>query len=473
MPAEPQPRKFPEGFLFGTKTSAHQMEGSVHADGRGVSIWDTYSHTPGATHHGDTADVTSDHYRRLDQDLDLAAELGAPAFCFSIAWPRVQPTGSGPANQRGLDFYRRLVDGLRRRGITPVATLFHWDMPQPLEDAGGWPARDTAGRFADYAALVAGALGGEVEMWVTLNEPWCASWLGYAKGEHAPGRQDVGLAAAATHHLLLAHGRAVQALRAAVPAARVGIDLNLQPPRPASQHEDDLAAVRLADGNLNRLFLDPVLRGEYPADMLAHYAGRVPGFSVVQDGDLRVIAEPTDFLGVNFYAPRTVCASTRMAEARAAGYWVPVSPAADALSADLGAVEVHRPDLELTAMDWEIEPAALSELLRRVRDEYGDRPLYVLENGMANDDYVTPDGEVRDPERIDYLRSHLGAVLDAVDAGVDVRGYFLWTLLDNFEWAYGFSKRFGLTWVDYPTGARTPKSSFAWFRDTVRAHALT
>jgi beta-glucosidase len=310
-------------------------------------------------------------------------------------------------------------------------------------------------------------------MWVTLNEPWCASWLGYAKGEHAPGRQDVGLAAAATHHLLLAHGRAVQALRAAVPAARVGIDLNLQPTRPASQHEDDLAAVRLADGNLNRLFLDPVLRGEYPADMLAHYAGRVPGFSVVQDGDLRVIAEPTDFLGVNFYAPRTVCASTRMAEARAAGYWVPVSPAADALSADLGAVEVHRPDLELTAMDWEIEPAALSELLRRVRDEYGDRPLYVLENGMANDDYVTPDGEVRDPERIDYLRSHLGAVLDAVDAGVDVRGYFLWTLLDNFEWSYGFSKRFGLTWVDYPTGARIPKSSFAWYRDTVRAHALT
>jgi beta-glucosidase len=472
VPTEPQPRKFPEGFLFGTKTSAHQMEGSVHADGRGVSIWDTYSHTPGATHHGDSADVTSDHYRRLDQDLDLAAELGAPAFCFSIAWPRVQPTGSGPANQRGLDFYRRLVDGLRRRGITPVATLFHWDMPQPLEDAGGWPARDTAGRFADYAALVAGAFGGEVEMWVTLNEPWCASWLGYAKGEHAPGRQDVGLAAAATHHLLLAHGRAVQALRAAVPAARVGIDLNLQPTRPASQHEDDLAAARLADGNLNRLFLDPVLRGEYPADMLAHYAGRAPGFSVVQDGDLRVIAEPTDFLGVNFYAPRTVCASTRMAEARAAGYWVPVSPAADALSADLGAVEVHRPDLELTAMDWEIEPAALTELLRRVRDDYGDRPLYVLENGMANDDYVTPDGEVRDPERIDYLRSHLGAVLDAVDAGVDVRGYFLWTLLDNFEWSYGFSKRFGLTWVDYPSGTRIPKSSFAWYRDTVRAHAL-
>ncbi|MGD1053035.1 MAG: family 1 glycosylhydrolase [Candidatus Dormibacteria bacterium] len=472
VPAGRPSRRFPEGFLFGTKTSSHQVEGSVHADGRGISIWDTYSHTPGATHHGDNADVTSDSYRRLEEDLDLAAELGAPAFCFSIAWPRIQPAGSGPANQRGLDFYRRLVDGLHRRGIAPVATLFHWDMPQPLEDAGGWPVRDTAERFADYAALVAGALGAEVGMWITHNEPWCASWLGYAKGQHAPGLQDVGLAAAATHHLLLAHGRGVQAIRAANPAARVGIDLNLQPTRPASQHPDDLAAARLADGNLNRLFLDPLLRGEYPADMLAHYAGREPGLSVVRDGDLRVVAEPTDFLGVNFYAPRTVCARTRMAEARAAGFWVPANPPADALTADLGAVEVHRPDLELTAMDWEIEPAALTELLLRVRDDYGERPVYVLENGMASDDYVTPDGEIHDPERIAYLHGHLGAVLDAIDSGVDVRGYFLWTLLDNFEWSYGFSKRFGLTWVDYPTGARTPKSSFAWYRDTIRAHAL-
>jgi beta-glucosidase len=472
VPTDRQPRRFPEGFLFGTKSSGHQVEGSVHADGRGTSIWDTYSHTPGATRHGDTADVSSDHYRRLDQDLDLIADLGAPAYCFSVAWPRVQPTGSGPANQRGLDFYRRLVDGLLRRGVTPFVTLFHWDLPQPLQDAGGWPARDTAGRFADYAGIVAQALGGQARMWVTHNEPWCPSWLGYAKGQHAPGRQDVGLAVAATHHLLLAHGRAVQAIRAAVPGAQVGIDLNLQPTRPASQHQDDLAAARRADGNLNRLFLDPVLRGEYPADMLAHYAGHAPGFSVVQDGDLRVIAEPTDFLGVNFYEPRMVCATSRMAEARAAGYWVPASPAADALNADLDAVEVHRPDFERTTMDWEIEPAALTELLLRVRDDYGPRPLYVLENGMANDDYVTPDGEVRDPERIAYLRGHLGAVLDAIDAGVDVRGYFVWSLLDNFEWSYGFSKRFGLTWVDYPTGTRIPKSSFAWYRDTVRAHAL-
>jgi beta-glucosidase len=452
--------------------SAYQVEGSVSADGRGVSIWDTFSHTPGATRHGDTGDVTSDHYRRLDQDLDLVAELGAPAFCFSVAWPRIQPLGSGPPNQRGLDHYRRVVDGLRRRGVTPVLTLFHWDLPQPLEDAGGWPVRDTAGRFADYAAIVAGALGDQVEMWVTENEPWCPSWIGHAKGEHAPGRRDIGLAAAATHHLLLAHGRAVQAIRAAVPGARVGIDLNLQPTRPASDHEADLAAARRADGNLNRLFLDPVLRGEYPADMLAHYAGRRPGFGVVQDGDLAVIAEPTDFLGVNFYAPRTVCAPDRMAEARAAGFWVPASPPEDPLGVDLRAVEVHRPELARTTMDWEIEPGALTELLLRVRDEYGPRPLYVLENGMAGDEYVTPDGEVRDPERIAYLRGHLGAVLDAVDAGVDVRGYFVWSLLDNYEWANGFAKRFGLTWVDYPSGARIRKSSFAWYRDTIRAHAL-
>jgi beta-glucosidase len=472
VPTERPARRFPDGFLFGTKTSAYQIEGSVHADGRGISIWDTFSHTSGATRNGDTGDVTADHCRHLDQDLDLIAELGAPAYCFSVAWPRVQPTGIGPANQRGLDFYRRLLDGLLRRGVTPMVTLFHWDLPQPLEDAGGWAVRDTAGRFADYAALVAEALGPQVAMWVTENEPWCASWLGYAQGVHAPGRRDLGLAAAAHHHLLLAHGRAVQAIRAAVPGAQVGIGLNLQPVRPASDHEDDCAAARRADGNLNRLFLDPLLRAEYPADMLAHYAGHKPGFDVVESGDLSIIAEPLDFLGVNYYAPRTVCASTRKAEARVAGYWVPVSGSDDVLAADLRTVDVHRPDMQRTAMNWEIEPAALTELLLRIRDDYGPRPLYVLENGMSGDDYVAPGGQIQDIERIAYLQGHLGAVLDAIDAGVDVRGYFVWTLLDTFEWSLGFSKRFGLTWVDYPSGARIPKASFAWYRTTVGAHAL-
>jgi len=472
MPTEPPARGFPEGFLFGTKTSAYQVEGSVDAGGRGASIWDTFSHTPGTTLHGDTGDVTADHYRHLDQDLDLIGELGVTAYCFSVAWSRVQPLGGGPVNQPGLDFYRRLVDGLRRRGVMPVVTLFHWDLPQALENAGGWTARDTAGRFADYAAIVAGALGPEVGMWATHNEPWCAAWIGYGTGNHAPGRRDLGLAVAATHHLLLGHGRAVQAIRAAVPGAQVGIDLNLLPVRPASDHDDDRAAARRADGNLNRLFLDPVLRGEYPADMLAHYARHRPGFEVVQSGDLAVIAEPLDFLGVNFYGPMKVCAPTRMAEARAAGYWVPAAPPTDPLNADLRDVEVHRPGFERTPMDWEVEPGALTELLLRVRDDYGPRPLHVLENGRASDDYVSPDGEVRDPERIAYLAGHLGAVLDAIAAGVDVRGYFVWSLMDNFEWGHGFSKRFGLTWVDYPSGTRIPKASFAWYRDIIRAHAL-
>ena len=472
MPPDHRPRRLPDGFLLGTKISAYQVEGSVGADGRGASIWDTFSHTPGTTRHGDTGDVSADHYRRVEEDLDLVAGLGAPAFCFSAAWPRVQPQGSGPANQRGLDFYRRLVEGLRRRGVAPVLTLFHWDLPQALEDAGGWAVRDTAGRFADYAALVAGALGPEVEMWVTLNEPWCASWLGYAVGSHAPGRRELGLAAAAAHHLLLGHGRAVEAVRAAVPGARVGIDLNLVPMRPASDHPDDVAAAWRSDGNLNRLFLDPLLRGEYPADMLLQYAGRTPGFGVIQEGDLAVIARPCDFLGVNYYAPRTVCAPNRMDETRAAGYWVPRDPPADAFNADLQNIEVHRPEYQRTPMGWEIEPAGLTQLLLRLRDEYSPPPLYVMENGRACDDYVTPGGEVHDPERITYLRDHLAATLDAVDAGVDVRGYFVWSLLDNFEWAHGFSQRFGLTWVDYPSGARIPKASYSWFRDTARAHAL-
>jgi beta-glucosidase len=462
---------FPAGFLWGTKTSAYQIEGSVDADGRGRSIWDTFSHSPGATRNGDTGDIACDHYRRLDEDLDLLARLGAPVYCFSVAWPRVQPTGTGAANQRGLDFYRRLIDGLLRRSIVPIGTLYHWDLPQPLEDAGGWVSRDTVGRFSDYAGIVAGALGDTVGTWITLNEPWCSAWLGYATGEHAPGIRDRGMAAAATHHLLLAHGAALRVLRSTVPAAKVGIGLNMQPIRPATDHDDDRAACRRVDGNLNRLYLDPLFKGRYPADMLEYHSGDRPGFDVVADGDLEMISQPIDFLGVNFYSPTTVCAPTRRAEARAAGYWVP-APDHAAPAADLHAVHVLRPDTPRTQMGWEIEPGALTEIMVRVRDEYGTLPLYVTENGAAFDDYVGPDGEVRDGERIEYLDGHLHAVLDAVAAGVDVRGYFVWSLLDNFEWAYGFSKRFGLTWVDFRSGERIPKASFAWYQRTVRANGL-
>jgi beta-glucosidase len=472
VPSERPARSFPDGFLFGTKSSAYQTEGSVTAEGRGVSIWDTYSHLPGATHNGDTGDITSDHYRHLEEDLDLLAELGTPVYCFSVAWPRIQPAGSGPANQPGLDFYRRLVDGLLRRGIAPAVTLHHWDVPQPLQDRGGWTVRDTVGRFADYTALVATALGTDVALWMTINEPWCPSWLGYANGQHAPGHHDLGEAAAATHHLLLAHGESVRVLRATLPGAQVGLSLLLQPVRPASDHEDDRTVARLVDGNINRLFLDPIVQGSYPADMLEHYAGHEPGFSVVADGDLAIIAEPLDFLGVNYYAPKTVCSVSRMAEARTAGYWVPAAGPADLLNADLGAVEVHRADAPRTRMGWEIDPTGLTELLVRLRHDYTLPPIYITENGAACDDYVDPDGQVHDGDRISYLDEHLRAVLDAIDDGNDIRGYFVWSLLDNFEWAEGFQKRFGLIWIDYPSGRRTPKASFHWYRRTVRANAL-
>jgi beta-glucosidase len=462
---------FPPGFLFGSATAAYQIEGSVTADGRGVSIWDTFSHTPGKTTNGDTGDIACDHFRRFEEDLDLMTELGVGAYRFSVSWPRIQPTGKGPASAEGLDFYRRLVDGLRARNILPVLTLYHWDLPQPLQDAGGWPERDTVSRFAEYAAIVAQALGDEIGMWITVNEPWCAAWLGYGSGVHAPGLTDIGLAAAAHHHLLLGHGEAVGAIRSCVPAAKVGLSLNLGVMRPASEHPADVAAAWRADGNQNRIFLEPLLNGSYPADMLEHYRGREPGFAVIRDGDLDVISRPIDFLGINFYSPGTVADPARATEANAAGYCVPTAEP-DPLAADLRTLSVTRPAFSQTRMGWEIESAALTELLTRVHREYGPMPMLVTENGAAFDDYVAPDGVVRDPERVSYLDGHLRAVLNAREAGVDVQGYFVWSLLDNFEWGFGYSKRFGLIWIDYPTGTRIPKDSFRWYGETVRTNAL-
>ena len=462
---------FPEGFLFGAATAAYQVEGSVDAYGRGVSIWDTFSHAAGNTHNGDTGDVACSHFLRVKDDLDLVEELGAGAYRFSVSWPRIQPAGKGPVNRDGLDFYQRLVDGICERGIIPVLTLYHWDLPQPLEDAGGWPQRDTASRFAEFAAIVARALGDRVGMWITLNEPWCSAWLGYGSGHHAPGARDIGRAAAASHHLLVAHGESVQAIRSVIPAAQVGISLNVQPVRPASHHEADVAAAQRLDGNHNRLFLDPLFKGRYPADMLAHYQAHAPGFAVVRDGDMEIISRQQDFLGINYYTPITVADASRVGAARAEGYCVPRSDA-DPISADLQVVPVRRPDYPQTEMGWEVEPAALTELLTRVHGEYRQLPIMLTENGAACSDYVGPDGTVRDLERIRYLDGHLRAVLQSRRAGVDVRGYFVWSLLDNFEWAYGYSKRFGLVWVDYPSGTRIPKESFRWYGATVRANAL-
>ncbi len=461
-------RDFPPGFLWGTATASYQIEGAAAVDGRLPSIWDTFCRTPGAVWNGDTGDIACDHYHRMNEDLDLLQELGVGAYRFSVAWPRIQPTGRGPANQAGLDFYRRLVDGLRERNIEPTLTLYHWDLPQTLEDDGGWCVRDTADRYAEYVDLVARALGNDVERWITLNEPWCSSWLGYGAGRHAPGRRDIGMAAAANHHLLLAHGLAVPILRAAVPDVKVGITLNLGDFQPGSEHELDVAAARRADGNLNRLFLEPIFHGRYPDDMLEHYRHVEPGFSVVRDGDLDVIAQPLDFLGVNYYFPSTVVDATRAVEARVAGYFV----ASSEQFPDLGIRSVETPGRDKTAMDWEIQASGLTSLLMRVRDDYTGLPIYITENGAAFDDYVDPNGHVLDHNRVAYLQEHISAVHDAIDAGVNVQGYFVWSLLDNFEWAYGYSRRFGIVWVDFPTGARLRKESFNWYRDTIQTNSV-
>ncbi|HEY1825307.1 MAG TPA: GH1 family beta-glucosidase [Acidimicrobiales bacterium] len=462
------PRSFPPGFLWGTATASYQIEGAVTADGRGPSIWDTFSRTPGAVWNGDTGDIACDHYHRMEEDLDLLQQLGVAAYRFSVAWPRVQPTGRGPANQKGLDFYRRIVEGLLEREIAPVATLYHWDLPQPLQDDGGWTVRDTAERYAEYVGIVAESLGEDIDRWITLNEPWCSSWLGYGSGRHAPGVRDIGKAAAANHHLLYAHGLAVPILRSLIPSAQVGITLNLGDFRPASQHELDVAAARRADGNLNRVFLDPIFRGEYPADMLEHYAKFAPGFSVVRDGDLDLISAPIDFLGVNYYFPSTVVDETRTKEARVAGYFV----AQGDQFPDLRLRGIETPGRDKTAMDWEIEASGLTSLLIRVRDEYTTLPIYITENGAAFNDYVDPNGDVNDHDRVAYLQEHISAVHDAIDAGVNVQGYFVWSLMDNFEWGLGYSRRFGIVWVDYPTGARLTKQSFSWYRDTIRTNSV-
>lgn len=459
-------RVFPPGFLWGTATASYQIEGAVHEDGRGASIWDTYSRQPGAVWNGDTGDIACDHYHRVGEDLELMRQLGVGSYRFSVAWTRIQPDGKGPANQAGLDFYRRLVDGLRERDIEPTLTLYHWDLPQALEDAGGWVERDTAERFAEYVDIVARSLGDGVTRWITLNEPWCSAWLGYGSGRHAPGIQDLGCAAAANHHLLLAHGMAVPILRAAIPDVKVGITLNLGVFRPGTDHEEDVSAAQRADGNLNRLFLEPVFHGRYPEDMLEHYAGLTPGFSVVRDGDLESIATPLDFLGINYYFPGTVMDATRTKEARAAGYLVPLSEQFP----DLRVLSLETPGSETTSMGWEVDASGLAELLVRVKKEYTSLPIYITENGAAFDDYVDPNGHVLDHERIDYLRDHITAVHDAIGAGVNVQGYFVWSLLDNFEWAFGYSRRFGIVWVDFPTGNRLPKASFHWYASTIAAN---
>ncbi|MEE1754070.1 GH1 family beta-glucosidase [Streptomyces sp. SP18CS02] len=444
---------FPAGFRWGTATAAYQIEGAAREDGRTPSIWDTFSRVPGKVRNGDTGDIAADHYHRMRDDVALMKDLGVTDYRFSVSWPRVQPTGRGPAVQKGLDFYRRLVDELLGAGIRPVATLYHWDLPQELEDAGGWPHRETAERFAEYAGIMAGALGDRVATWTTLNEPWCAAFLGYASGVHAPGRTEPAAALRAAHHFNLAHGRAAQVLRAALGnSAEISLTLNLHAVRAFTESEADRDAARRVDALGNRIFLDPVFHGRLPRDLVEDTAA-LTDWSFVRDGDLETAATPIDSLGINYYSPTVVAAGTSQTPSPWPG------------------TERHVRFLPApgprTAMDWPVDADGLYELLTRLRDELPKVPLVITENGAAYDDYADPSGAVHDPERVAYLHAHLAAVHRAITDGADVRGYFLWSLLDNFEWAYGYGKRFGIVHVDFASQRRTPKDSARWYADVI------
>ncbi len=440
---------FPDDFLWGAATAAYQIEGAVQEDGRDPSIWDTFSHTPGKTLHGDTGDLACDHYHHWETDVRLMQELGCQAYRFSVAWPRVLPQGTGQPNIRGLDFYDRLVDALLAANITPFVTLYHWDLPQALQDKGGWAHRDTVVAFVEYADAVAARLGDRVTHWITHNEPWCVGFLGHYLGEHAPGIQDLRTALQAIHHVLLSHGRAVPVLRSARSGAQVGITLNLSPAYAASDSPEDAAAATRFDGFMNRWFLDPLYGRGYPEDMMALYSAILPE---IGSHDLDIIATPTDFLGVNYYFPTIVRAAS-----------LDVNPLG---IAPRSAQEAAAAGKEITAMGWEVDAEGLTHLLVRLQHDYMPKSMYITENGAAFDDQVL-DGAVHDPRRIAYLQSHFNAAHQALVSGVPLHGYFVWSLMDNFEWAYGYSKRFGLLYVDYPTQTRILKDSALWYKRVI------
>jgi beta-glucosidase len=434
------PSSFPTDFLWGVATSSYQIEGAVHEDGRGESIWDRFAHTPGKVSGGATGDIACDHYHRYPEDVQLMRSLGVNAYRFSIAWPRIYPAGAGAVNPKGLDFYDRLVDELLANGITPVPTLYHWDLPQALEDQGGWGSRDTAYAFAAYASTVANRLGDRVKMWITHNEMWCTAFLGYMMGFFAPGKSDPKLALQAAHHVLLSHGLAVPEIRSAVPDARVGIAPNLLPVYPATDSPEDAAAVHRFDGFFNRWFIDPLAGRGYPDDMLALYGPAVPE---ILPGDMETIAAPIDFLGVNYYNPGQI--------------------AHDPDAAPLFTRQVADPRLPRTA-DREYAPEWLYRLLVRLKDEYPFPELFITENGAAFPDELSEDGQVHDEGRVRFLQVHFDAAERAVAAGVPLRGFFVWSLMDNFEWAVGYDLRYGITYVDYETQQRTLKDSGLFYK---------
>lgn len=442
--------EFPEGFLWGAATAAYQIEGSTNAEGRGESIWDVFARN-GGTHNGDTADIAADHYRRYPEDHAIAKDIGLGALRMSIAWPRIFPTGGGEPNQAGFDHYDRVIESLLAHALTPVVTLYHWDLPQALQEKGGWLNRDTASRFADYAEAVVRHFGDRVPFWITLNEPWSCAFLGYAQGLHAPGLRDYQAAGVVTHHLMLAHGLGLKAMRAHSGDAKIGITLCLEVAEPWSQSAADIAATELVDAECNRIFLDPLLRGSYPEEILP-VLPKLKDPSLVRDGDLKLISAPIDFLGLNYYIRELVRAdrSVPLIGARRLPASGPINTRGDG-----------------------IRPEGIEQILLRPGQEYQSPvPLYVTEVGSFFNDYVTPEGKVHDPGRIAYLDTAFRAVASAMKKGADVRGIFVWTLIDDFEWDAGYSWRFGLTYVDYATQRRTLKSSAHWFRDVVRRNGL-
>ena len=448
---------FPSGFVWGVATSAFQIEGAYNLDGRQPSIWDTYAAQSGFIEDGSNAQVACDHYHRYEEDIGLLKSLGVGAYRFSVAWPRVLPTGRGAVNTAGLDYYDRLVDALLAAGIAPWATLYHWDLPQRLGDNGGWTERSTVDAFVEFADAVTGRLGDRVASWITHNEPWCVSVLGYAQGDHAPGNTSWPDALAASHHLLLSHGRSVPVIRANAPRAKVGITLNVSQCEPASPSEADRISARQFDGELSRWFLDPIYRGRYPKDVIEYHEreGRLPdGMSFVRPGDLETIHTPIDFLGVNYYS-RAVVRSATIPEVENEPRTIAVPDPA-----------------ELTDMGWEVHPDGLTEVLVRLNADYEPGSLVVTENGAAYGTGPGPDGSVEDALRCEYLRSHLRACLAAIDAGAPLDGYFLWSLLDNFEWAFGFAKRFGIVWVDFDTQERIIKASGHMYSRIVKSNRL-
>jgi beta-glucosidase len=437
---------FPDGFLWGAATSAYQVEGSPLADGAGPSIWHRFTRTPWLVPSGDNGDVACDHYRLYEEDVRLMRELGLGAYRFSIAWGRVLPEGTGRVNEKGLDFYRRLVDALLENGIQPLATLYHWDLPAALDDRGGWLNRDVAGWFAEYAQVMFRALDDRVHMWATLNEPWVVTDGGYLHGALAPGHRNLFEAPIASHHLMLSHAAGVEAYRAEG-RHQIGLVVNLEPKYPASGSEEDLAATRRADAYMNRQYLDPVFHGRYPEEMAEIFGEAWPEFPAE---DLARIRQPIDFLGVNYYTRNVTKHDPMALPVRASG--------------------VRQKRHAYTETAWEVYPEGLTDTLVWVKENYGDLPLYITENGAAFYDPPTAHGELSDPLRVEYFRTHLLAAREAIDRGVDLRGYFAWSLLDNLEWSLGFSKRFGIVHVDFETQKRTPKASSRFYSEVIRAN---